>query len=193
MLSGNEPMPTAQGTARLDEFEQAALPHRRDLFRTASRLLGDRERAEDVLQEVYLQAWKSYDRFEAGTNIRAWLYKILFNSVHHYRRKWFNSRVIKDGEELLETVVAAPAPVAESLTDKDILAALDRIPIEYKGVILLADVEEFSYKEISQVLEIPMGTVMSRLSRARRLLREQLVEVAASYGIGRTMQKELGA
>ena len=193
MLSGNQTMPTSQGMSRLDEFEQVALPHRRDLFRTASRLLGDRERAEDVLQEVYLQAWKSYDRFEAGTNIRAWLYKILFNSVHHYRRKWFNARMVKDGEELLESVAASPQPVAESLTDKDILSALDRLPIEYKGVILLADVEEFSYKEVAQVLEIPMGTVMSRLSRARKLLREQLVEVAASYGIGRTMQKEQGA
>ena len=190
MLSGDQTMPNAQGMSRLDEFEQVALPHRRDLFRTASRLLGDRERAEDVLQEVYLQAWKSYDRFEAGTNIRAWLYKILFNSVHHYRRKWFNSRMVKDGEELLESVVASPEAVPESLTDKDILAALERLPLEYKGVILLADVDEFSYKEIAQVLEIPMGTVMSRLSRARRLLREQLVEVAASYGIGRTMQKE---
>jgi RNA polymerase sigma-70 factor (ECF subfamily) len=155
--------------------------------------LGDRERAEDVLQEVYLQAWKSYDRFEPGTNIRAWLYKILFNSVHHYRRKWFNSRMVNDGEELLEHVVASSPPVPESLSDKNILAALDRLPIEYKGVILLADVEEFSYKEVSQVLNIPMGTVMSRLSRARRLLREQLAEVAASYGIGRTVQKELGA
>src|SRR5579884_2310098 len=71
-----------------DRFESEAMPHLNDIFRTASRLLGDKARAEDVAQEVYLQAWKSFDRFEPGTNCRAWLFKILFHCVNHHRRKW---------------------------------------------------------------------------------------------------------
>jgi len=178
---------------RSKEFESAALPHLNDLYRTATRLLFDRERAEDVVQEVYLQAWKSFDRFETGTNCRAWLYRILFNTVHHYRRKWFSLRLVKESEELLEVAVAPEPPVPESLTDKEILAALDRIPVDFRSVVLLADVEEFAYKEVAGILSIPIGTVMSRLSRGRRLLREQLVDVAQSYGIQKARQGGLSA
>jgi RNA polymerase sigma-70 factor, ECF subfamily len=169
---------------RIDEFEAAAMPHMNDLYRMASRMLGDRARAEDVVQEVYLQAWKSFDRFEIGTNCKAWLFKILFNSIHHYRRKWFNMRFIKESEDVLEIASAKPDPLPDHLTDKEILAALERIPTDFKSVVILADVEDFAYKEIAAILEIPIGTVMSRLSRGRKLLREQLVEVARSYGIG---------
>ena len=101
---------------RIQEFEAAALPHLNDLYRTASRLLGDASRADDVLQDVYLQAWKSFDRFQPGTNCRAWLFKILFYSVHHYRRKWLNVRMVKEGEEILDHT-AACAPVPEHFTD----------------------------------------------------------------------------
>ena len=153
---------------RADEFEVVAMPHMSDLYRMASRLLGNRERAEDVLQEVYLQAWKSFHRFEPGTNCRAWLFKILINCVHHYRRKWFNVRIVKESEDVLEQSVAPAPPVPERLTDQDVLAALDRIPQDYRTVVLLADVEEFAYKEVASILNIPIGTVMSRLHRGRR-------------------------
>lgn len=178
---------------RSDEFESAALPHLNDLFRMASRLLGDAARAEDVVQEVYLQAWKSFDRFEAGTNCRAWLFKILFHCISHYRRKWFNLRLIKDSEEFLEQNVACSPSVPEELTDNDILAALDRVPSDYRAAVLLCDVEEFTYKEIAEVLRIPMGTVMSRLSRGRKLLRDQLAGVAQSYGIRKSGREGISA
>jgi RNA polymerase sigma-70 factor (ECF subfamily) len=171
---------------RTEEFEKAALPHLNELYRSAARLLGDSTSAEDVVQEVYLQAWKSFDRFEPGTNCRAWLYKILVNTIHHYRRKWFNLRLVKESEEVLEQTEAPPPPIPEQLAEREILRALDRIPAEYRAVVVLADVEEFSYKEISGMLRVPIGTVMSRLSRGRRLLREQLAGVARSYGIGQT-------
>jgi RNA polymerase sigma-70 factor (ECF subfamily) len=175
--------------ANTAEFEAAALPHLHDLFRTARRLLGDRARAEDVVQEVYLQAWKSFYRFKPGTNCRAWLFKILLNTLHHYRRKWFNVRFVKEEEGTLENTATYAPPIPEKLTDEEVLAALDRVPVEFRTVVVLADVEEFSYKEIAHMLEIPIGTVMSRLSRGRKLLRELLAGMASSYGIGKAAEE----
>ncbi len=169
---------------RTDDFEAAAMPHLNDLYRTASRLIGDTGRAQDILQDVYLQAWKSFDNFEPGTNCRAWLFKILFNVVHHYRRKWLSFRIVRESEEVLEQAVASAPPVPENFTDEDVLAALAGVPQEFRAVVLLVDVEEFSYKDAAGILNVPVGTVMSRLSRARRLLRERLAETAKSYGIG---------
>ena len=166
------------------------MPHLNDIFRTATRLLGDRARAEDVAQEVYLQAWKSFRRFETGTNCRAWLFKILFHCVNHHRRKWFRFPLLKETEEFLEANLIAAAPLPETLEDEDILAALDRMPADFRSVVLLVDVEEFSYKEASDILTIPIGTVMSRLSRGRKILREQLTEVARSYGIGQSSREQ---
>ena len=170
---------------RRQEFEEAALPHLNEIYRTATRLLADSTKADDVVQDVYLQAWKSFDRFEVGTNCRAWLYKILFYVVHHHRRKWFNARMVQESEEFLDQVAVSTAPVPERLTDQEILAAIDRVPEDFRAVVLLVDVDEFSYKETSGILGVPIGTVMSRLSRGRKLLREQLEELAQSYGIGR--------
>jgi RNA polymerase sigma-70 factor (ECF subfamily) len=175
--------------SRAEEFETAAMPHLNDIYRTANRLLGDSTRAEDVVQEVYLQAWKSFDRFELGTNCRAWLFKILFHSVQHYRRKWFNLRMVKESEEVIEHAAAYSPPVPEHITDEEILAALTDVPQDFKAVVLLVDVEEFSYKEAAGILSVPIGTVMSRLSRGRGLLRERLADLARSYGIG-TMTQE---
>jgi len=167
-----------------DEFERAALPHLSELYRAAARLLGDSSKAEDVVQETYLHAWRSFDRFQPGTNCRAWLFKIMMNTIHHHRRHWFNLRLVKDsGEVLAQTAAAAPA-VPECLTERAVLEALDRLPSDYRAAVVLADVEEFSYKEVAGMLDIPIGTVMSRLSRGRRLLREQLQALARSYGIG---------
>lgn len=174
-----------------ERFEAEAMPHLNDIFRTAVRILGDRARAEDVAQEVYLQAWKSFGRFEAGTNCRAWLFKILFHCVNHHRRKWFRFPLLKETEEFLEANLTYTPPVNDRLTDADILRALDRIPEDFRAVVLLVDVEEFSYKEAAGILGTPIGTVMSRLSRGRKLLREQLSEVARSYGI--RPAEEMGA
>ena len=186
------PGPTASGSAvsAADRFDAEALPHLNDIFRTAARVLGDRARAEDVAQEVYLQAWKSFHRFEPGTNCRAWLFKILFHCVNHHRRKSFRFPLLKEAEEFLEANLACAEPISDHLTDADILAALDRIPADFRAVILMIDVEEFAYKEAAEILEIPIGTVMSRLSRGRKLLREQLETVAQSYGILRTAEPE---
>lgn len=166
-----------------ERFAAEALPHRNDLFRTAVRMVGERTRAEDVLQEVYLQGWKSFARFETGTNCKAWLFKILFHCVSHHRRKWFRFPLLKESEEFLEDNIIARAPPVDQLTDAQILAALDAIPSEFRAVVLLVDVEEFAYKEVSEILSVPIGTVMSRLSRGRKLLRKQLADVAKSYGI----------
>jgi RNA polymerase sigma-70 factor (ECF subfamily) len=165
-------------------FETEAMPHMSDIYRTAVQILTDKARAEDVTQEVYLQAWKSFHRFEPGTNCRAWLYKILFHCVNHYRRKWFRFPLLKESEEFLEANITAPEPIPEQLSDGDILRALDDMPADFRSVVLLVDVEEFAYKEAADILEIPIGTVMSRLSRGRKLLREKLADVAQAYGIG---------
>ncbi len=172
-----------------ERFEAEAMPHINDLFRTATRMVGDRARGEDVVQEVFLQAWKSFARFESGTNCRAWLYKILFHCVNHDRRKWFRFPLLKETEEFIEANLTYAEPIPEHLTDKDVLAALDAIPTEFRAIVLLVDVEEFPYKEAAEILSIPIGTVMSRLSRGRKLLREQLAEVARSYGIGKSVRE----
>lgn len=176
-----------------ERFGAEAMPHLNDIFRTASRVLGERGRAEDVAQEVYLQAWKSFEHYEAGTNCRAWLYKILFHCINHHRRKWFRFPLLKETEEFIEANLVYSAPIPEQLTDEEILAALDHIPADFRAVVLMVDVEEFAYKEAADILSIPIGTVMSRLSRGRKLLKEQLAEVARSYGIGKNRGREATA
>lgn len=174
---------------RTEEFEAAAMPHMSDIYRTATRLLGNGTGADDVVQDVYLQAWKSFDQFEIGTNCRAWLFKILFHTLNHYRRKWLNIRMVREGEEILDLTPAGGPPIPDHITDEEMLAALADVPQDFRAVVLLIDVEEFSYKEVAGILSVPIGTVMSRLSRGRKLLREKLAGQAASYGIGRLYQE----
>jgi len=180
-------------TTKTEDFEKAAMPHLNDLFRTAQRVIGNRSEAEDLVQEAYLQAWKSFHRFEPGTNCRAWLFKILFHVIHHHRRKWYNSKLARESEEILEQTIAYEPPVPQHLSDEEVLMAFEKIPEQYREVVLLADVQELSYKEVAEALEIPMGTVMSRLSRGRKLLREELSEFAEVYGINRIQEKGKGA
>jgi RNA polymerase sigma-70 factor (ECF subfamily) len=185
---------TRDAESRAREFDAQALPYMDDLFRMALRMTRDRSRAEDAVQEAYLQAWKSFDRFEPGTNARAWLYRVLFNCVHHQRRKWLRFPTAGgDPDEILDTVPAPVMTVADKLTDGQILAALDEIPTDYRAVVLLVDVEEFAYKDASEILGVPIGTVMSRLSRGRKALRKQLEDVAKSYGIVKSHGKESAA
>ena len=166
-----------------NRFEAEAMPHMNDLYRAATRVLGESARAEDVVQEVYLQAWKSFHRFEAGTNCRAWMFKILFHCINHHRRKWFRFPLLKETGEFLESNLTYAPSIPEHLTDEDILAAMDKIPSDFRNVVLLVDVEEFSYKDAADILGVPIGTVMSRLSRGRRSLRARLEEVAKAYGL----------
>lgn len=189
VLEFNAQFRKPQTLSRRDAFDAEALPHIPDLFRTACRMTGDRARAEDALQETLLQAWKSFERFESGTNCRAWLYRILFHCVNHQRRKLFRFPLLKENEGFLETNLISPETVGQELQDADILAALDRIPADFRALVLLVDVEEFSYKDASEILGVPIGTVMSRLSRGRKLLREQLAEVARAYGIVKDQSK----
>ena len=167
---------------RLAVFEAEAMPHWKDLYRMAVRMLQSPERASDAVQEAYLLAWKSFEKYEVNTNCRAWLFQILFNVVRHERRNWFKWITGKE-EDLAMTDQAAPPSLPDTLTDSEILKALDALPQQFRAVVLLTDVEEFSYKETSQILNIPIGTVMSRLSRGRALLRTELEEVARSYGL----------
>lgn len=182
-IAGHVLTATAKECSAAEEFETQAMPHVSDIFRAAARIVGDRTRAEDIAQEVFLQAWKSFHRFETGTNCKAWLFRILFHCVSHHRRHWFRWIARSEPEEFIETNLAYSPPVPDRLTDEEILGALDRLPTDYRSVILLVDVEEFSYKEVAEILSIPIGTVMSRLSRARRALRESLADVARSYGV----------
>ncbi len=169
--------------SEIEDFEAAALPHLNDLYRTAGHMVGSRTEAEDLVQEVYMQAWKSFHRFELGTNCRAWLFKILFYKLNHHRRRWFKLKRTTDSAALLDLTLSYQPPVPEYLRDEEILLALKNLPPCYRDVVVLSDVQESSYAEIAGILEVPIGTVMSRLSRGRKLLRLELRSVAASYGI----------
>ncbi|PYU88635.1 MAG: RNA polymerase subunit sigma-24 [Acidobacteria bacterium] len=169
--------------ASLEQFESAALPHLDSLYRTAAKIIGNRTEAEDLVQETYLQAWKSFHRFTPGTNCRAWLFKILFHVIHHHRRKWFSLWLRRESENALEDLLTYEPPTPEQITDEDVLAALKKVPEDFRAVLLLADVQEFSYKEIAAMLSIPLGTVMSRLNRGRTALKTHLTPIAKSLRI----------
>lgn len=174
---------------RLEEFETAAVPHFNELYRMASRVLGNRSDAGDIVQETFLQAWKCFDRFETGTNCRAWLYKILFNVIRQSRRKaWrYNLRFVHDDDErTIEETLGYEPLIGEHLDEKRVNAAFEKLPDAYREVVLLVDVHELSYREAADALDVPIGTVMSRLSRGRSLLRTELTDLAAAYGIGET-------
>jgi len=169
---------------RVEDFEAAAMPHFPDLYRTARSLAQHSSEGEDLVQEVYLEAWKSFHRFEMGTNCRAWLFKILFHRLHHFRRRWAKAAKVEAFEKPEDANgIAAETPVPQEIRDEDILEALGKLPIDFREVVLLADVQEFSYREIAETLKLPLGTVMSRLSRGRKLLRQELAHVAGAYGI----------
>ncbi len=162
-------------------FEAAAMPYMKDLYRAAFSMLGNRTDAEDAVQEAYLRAWRAFDRFEPGTNCKAWLFKILVNIVRNHRRSWFVRSRVKDFEmETLDEAAIYEPPVLQDLSDDQIVGALHSLPQNFSEVILLVDVQEFTYKEAQETLGVPIGTVMSRLSRGRKLLREKLSEAGVT-------------
>jgi RNA polymerase sigma-70 factor (ECF subfamily) len=176
---------------RVEDFEAAAMPHLTDLYRSASLLIQNSSEAEDLVQEVYLEAWKSFHRFQLGTNCRAWLFQILFHRLHHFRRRLLKASglEVRESPADLDNIMASP-PVPQEIRDDDILLALAKVPPDFREVVLMADVQEFSYREIAGILKIAMGTVMSRLSRGRRLLRQELAGVARLYGIQPGAERE---
>ena len=155
-------------------FEKEALPHADRLFRFAMWLERDRVAAEDLVQETMVQALQSFHRFVPGTNCRAWLMKIMQHIRSNRLRARGRAPVVAELTDAAADALPFVPPVPQKLTDEDVLGALAQIPEPYQQVIVLCDVEELSYKEISAALDIPIGTVMSRLHRGRALLRTML-------------------
>lgn len=166
------------------DFELEAMPLMEDVFRVAMWLARDVSEAEDLTQETYIQAFKSFHRYENGTNCKAWLIKILYHLNSKRLRKINRFQLVENQEEIInETLIFEPV-ISQDITDKSVLKALKKIPRLYSQVIVLADVEDFAYREISLILRVPIGTVMSRLHRGRKLLRDELSEYAKSFGLG---------
>jgi RNA polymerase sigma-70 factor (ECF subfamily) len=179
-------------TAR--EFEEQALPHAETLYNTALRLTRNPTDAEDLVQEVFYKAFRSIDQFQSGTNVRAWLFKILMNThISQYRKSSKNPTVggYDDVEEFslysqvhdrATALSDSPAAILDRFLEADIKTAIDKLPEQFRDVVMLVDVEGFSYKEAADILETPVGTVMSRLFRGRKLLQKSLWEYAVEYG-----------
>jgi RNA polymerase sigma-70 factor (ECF subfamily) len=181
---------------RRRRFEAEALPHADALFRTALRLTPTRSDAEDLVQETYLKAYRAYDRFESGTNCRAWLFKILTNTginQHQARAR----RPVSVDFDAIAAIAAAPEDSAvpepsagdwsvyAGVLDDDMHAALAALPEPFRVVLVLAVLEGFAYKEIAAMLALPIGTVMSRLFRARRMMQAALHAAARRRGVVR--------
>jgi RNA polymerase sigma-70 factor (ECF subfamily) len=182
---------------RLEErFERDALPLMPELYGAAVRLTRNPSDAEDLLQEAYLRAYRAFDSFQEGTNLRAWLYRILTNAyINVYRKRQREPQTISSDDvdewylydQLAESgrEPSAEAEVIESLPDEEVQEALASLPEQFRLAVLLADVEGFSYKEIAEILDVPIGTVMSRLHRGRRALEKRLWNVVKERGLVR--------
>jgi len=176
--------PAADARAKA-AFEAEALASVDSLYRTALRLTRVPADAEDLVQETYLKAFRSADRFEPGTNLRAWLFTILHNTARNRARDRAREGVTVDSETVDQAAdapsygLAAPVATPEALLLRETLApelqaAVDELPAAFRQAVWLRDVEEFSYAEIANMLNIPVGTVMSRISRGRRMLFDRL-------------------
>ncbi len=155
-------------------FEAEALPHADRLFRVAMWFERNRQEAEDLVQDTMTQALRSFHRYQPGTNCCAWLMTILHRVRSNRRRARGRSPALSDVDEGAAEAVFFVPPVPQQLTDEEVLAALRRLPAALQEVIVLCDVDELKYREIADVLGIPLGTVMSRLHRGRALLRQAL-------------------
>lgn len=164
-------------------FESEALPHVPRLFRLAMWLERNRSEAEDLVQETLMQALQSFHRFTPGTNCRAWLVTILYHLRSHRRRARSRLTFVPDEQHHIAETVAGVPPTPDALTDEEVLDALRALPEPYQQIVLLCDVEELTYREASEAMGIPIGTVMSRLHRARALLRTELADMAGSFGV----------
>ncbi len=165
-------------------FESEAMPFRPDLYRTAMWLTRNPSEAEDLVQETMFQAMRSFHLYEMGTNCKAWLMRILY--VHNARRlrKVLKLQTVQDVDDEIVNSIPFEPPIPQKITDEEVLDAIWRLPEHFRNILVYADIEELSYKEIASILDLPMGTVMSRLSRGRRVLRIELAEYARKHGFG---------
>lgn len=165
-------------------FEAEALPHLSALFRVAMWLVRDRTEAEDLVQDTFMQALQSFHRFEKGTNCRAWLIRIMFHLNSNLRRAKARLQLVSDMDERIAETIAFDPPTRQGLTEEEVLRALRSLPRQFEEVVLLSDIEDMTYKEIAKTLGVPIGTVMSRLHRGRKMMRAELASYAKSRGIG---------
>jgi RNA polymerase sigma-70 factor (ECF subfamily) len=167
-------------------FEEEALDLADQVFRVARGLVNSREEAEDLVQETYARAFRSWRSFTAGTNLRAWLLRILTNlNIDRGRRQQRtpDTQPLEEGDYFLYNKLeeAAGRPleqdqVVERLSQNDVVDALSAVPHDFRDVLVLVDIGDFSYQDAAQILDIPIGTVMSRLHRARRVLKRELAD-----------------
>jgi len=187
----------ASGAEKRRLFEAEALPHLDAVYAMAVRLAHNVDDANDLLQETVLRAWRFFDQFQPGTNCRAWLLTILFNNFRNgYRRasREQPASATADFDHRLEATSLSQQPregnpetaVSARSLDSEVEGAFNSIPDEFRSALLLIDVQELSYREASQVLEVPVGTIKSRVSRGRTLMREALQAYAKERGIIRS-------
>ena len=183
--------------AEREEFVEQAMQYASHLYPVALRMTRNRADAEDLVQETYLKAWRSFATFHEGTNLRAWLFRIMTNTfINNYRAK--QRRPDEEGLEEVEDLylyrrlntfdqnrmsASAEDQMMDLFPDEDIREALEELPEVFRMPVLLADVEGFSYKEIADILNVPIGTVMSRLSRGRKAMHKSLYEHAVRRGL----------
>jgi len=194
---GSGPAPQETDEERRERFERDAMPLMPSLYSAALRLTRNPSDAEDLVQETYLRAYRGFGGFTPGTNLKAWLYRILTNTFINAYRKRQREPVTVLEEEIPDWYLydrlaqgsgdtsSAEAQVLEHMPDEDVQAALDSLPEGFRMAVYLADVEGFSYKEIAEILGIPIGTVMSRLHRGRKTLEKLLWEKARERGLVR--------
>ncbi len=183
----------AEGARDRVRFEEEALELSDQVYRVARRLVGSREEAEDLMQETYARAFRSWRQYTPGTNLRAWLLRILTNlNIDRGRRKQRapETQPLEEGDYFLYNQLQAadgggPSDeerVIERLSQDDVVDALSDVPHDFRDVLVLVDIGDFSYADAAQILDVPIGTVMSRLHRARRILKKNLAEHAVEEG-----------
>jgi RNA polymerase sigma-70 factor (ECF subfamily) len=182
-----EPRRLAEEARDRVRFEEEALELADQMYRVARRLVGSREEAEDLVQDAYARAFRSWRSFRPGTNLRAWLFRILTNlNIDRGRREQRapDTQPIEEGDYYLYNRLEENGgatdvdEVVERLSQDSIVQALSAVPHDFRDVIVLVDIGDFSYQDAAQILDIPVGTVMSRLHRGRRLLKQELAESA---------------
>lgn len=174
------------------DFEKEAIPHMDALFNFALRMTGDRDEADDLVQETYLKAFRFFDKFEKGTNCKAWLFRIMKNTFINSYRKTSKEPDKVDYEEVenfYENIKPSSTDSAhlekemyDNLLDDELSNAIAALPEDFRTVIILCDIEGFTYDEIADFVDVPVGTVRSRLHRARKMLFANLYEYAADKG-----------